>query len=127
MVKVIRRFALFLVAFIGVVATTPIVIAAQTLHKLYRGENLAEYYITAAIGFDQAGGSVLYEQENFTISSYTYYLCQKGNIYACVFMRLIDFIFGAGHCKAAFEWETQKDCADAKRLRAEIGEIDECT
>ena len=67
---------------------------------------VSEYFITVAIGFDQAGGSVLYEEEDYTISSYTYMMCQKGKY--CWFMQLIDFLFGKEHCKRSYISEQNK-------------------
>ncbi|BCD67341.1 hypothetical protein [Nitratiruptor sp. YY09-18] len=76
------------------------------------------YIFTAAVGFDQAGGSILYGQENFTISSYTYYLCtKKRNQVACHFMRLIDLIFGQNHCKRAYHWEIGKNSSDLLQIK----------
>ena len=112
-----RNFIFFVMAYVAVTLSTPVVAALNALRKLYRGECLGAYFETAAIGFDQAGGSVLYAQENFTVSSYTYYLCRhKKNRYACAFMRLIDAMFGKDHCRRSYEWERQKDRDDLNKF-----------
>ena len=112
-----KNFGLFVVAYVAVIVTAPPVVAANALRKLWHGESLSAYFKTAAIGFDQAGGSVLYAQENFTVSSYTYYLCRhKKNRYACAFMRFIDAIFGKDHCRRSYEWERQKDRDDLNKF-----------
>jgi len=81
----------------------------QVPRKLIRRESLEEYFFTCAIGEDQRGGSYLYGTEDYTISSYTYYLSAKGNIYARGFKRFIDFfalLLGEKeHCKKSFEKE----------------------
>lgn len=108
-----REFGLFVVAYLATTLLTPFVLFVNIIRKNYLNESVRKYLKDAAIGFDQAGGSVLYQQENFTISSYTYFLCwYKKNKYACKFMKLIDFIFGKGHCKKAYEWEASNDKQD---------------
>ena len=106
----VRNIFLFILAYTLVVTLTPIVFVLNILRKLYRKDNIKEYIETCAIGQDQAGGSILYEQENFTISSYTYHLCyHRNNKQACWFLKFIDLLFGKGHCKRAFDWETKHD------------------
>jgi len=113
----IKNLFLFLIAYIGVVVFTPIVLLVNIIRKHYRNKDVASYLKDCAIGYDQAGGSILYQQENFTISSYTYFLCYyKNNKYACMFMRLIDFIFGKAHCKNSYYWEIKKDKNDLRSI-----------
>ena len=66
------------------------------------------YLYKIAIGIDQLGGCLLYEEEDWTVSSYTYYLCDKGNEKACIFLRIIDILFGKEHCKKSFKKEVEK-------------------
>ena len=94
-----RAFILFLIAYISVVIATPFVFIVNLLR--YRSK---DYILQCAIGFDQAGGSVLYNEEDWTISSYTYYLCKHFKKH-CWFEKLIDFIFGKGHCEKSFHNE----------------------
>lgn len=91
---------------VGVV-TLP-AIAANTVRKLYRRESIREYFHTIAIGFDQAGGSILYGQEDWTVSSWTYVLHVRGNRNATVFMGFIDLLFGKDHCRESWEWESEQ-------------------
>ncbi|WP_201353808.1 hypothetical protein [Hydrogenimonas urashimensis] len=100
---------LFIVAFVLATLLTPVVVPLNVMRHLWRGTSLGRYFKTAAIGFDQAGGSILYSQEDYTISSYTYYLAiYKGNRQAQWFLRFIDFVFGENHCKNSFENEAAK-------------------
>ncbi len=111
----IRATLLFLIAYAVVMTATPFVVLYKVLNFWKRKERLSDMLFTMAIGFDQAGGSVLYEQENFTVSSYTYYLCSKqGKL--CWFMKLIDLIFGKDHCKNAYKWEVKNDMDDINNI-----------
>ena len=65
------------------------------------------YWFQVAIGIDQLGGSILYNEEDWTISSYTHYLCVKYDKY-CWFRNFIDFWFGKGHCAKSYKHEKQK-------------------
>ncbi len=117
----VKELLLFIVAYIAVIFATPIVLLLNIARKLYRKEPVSEYLLTSAIGFDQAGGSVLYAQENFTVSSFTHYLCRyRHNRYACTFERFIDAIFGEGHCERAYEWETKNDLADLQKFTKDV-------
>lgn len=102
-----KSLILMLIAIIIVAVLSPIVILLNTIRHLYRRENISDYFFTIAIGFDQAGGSILYKQEDWTVSSWTYNLCRCGNKNACAFMKFIDLIFGKDHCKNSYEWESQ--------------------
>ena len=86
------------IAYISVVIFTPFVVAINIFRYGL------QYLKTVAIGFDQAGGSVLYNEEDWTISSYTYYLCKHFKKY-CWFEKFIDFISGKGHCEKSFHNE----------------------
>ena len=67
-----------------------------------------KYFFAIAIGLDQLGGSILYCQPDWTVSSWTYYLSTyKKSKHARYFMYLIDFLFGKDHCKRSFEWESK--------------------
>ncbi len=107
----IRAALLFLIAYAVVMTATPFVVLYKVITSWKRKERLTDILFTMAIGFDQAGGSVLYEQENFTVSSYTYYLCTKQKK-LCWFMKFIDLIFGKDHCKKSYEWEVKNDMDD---------------
>ena len=116
-----KELVLFIVAYLATTMLTPLVVVLNSIRKAYRKESVGMYFKDAAIGFDQAGGSVLYSQENFTISSYTYFLCKyKNNQYACKFMKFIDFIFGKKHCKRAYEWETRHDLSELQNFTKDV-------
>lgn len=86
-----------IMAFIILVIVSPFVFIVN----LFRYD-LKDYFYTIAIGLDQLGGSILYNEEDWTVSSYTYYLCARGNKYCCYFMKFIDWFFGEGHCENSF-------------------------
>lgn len=114
----VKNFALMLIAFIGTTALSPIAFTANMIRKIYEGDELKEYFKTIAIGFDQAGGSIIYGKENFTISSYTYFLClYKGNRYACIFRDVIDFIFGKNHCRESYYNEIKRDGEEYREIK----------
>lgn len=102
------NFILMLIAMALVSVLSVPVLIANTIRKLYRREKIKEYFHTVALGFDQAGGSILYGQEDWTVSSWTYNLHRKVNRNATWFMRFIDLLFGAGHCEDSFYNEAQK-------------------
>jgi len=117
----VKNLFLFLIAYIGVTLFTPIVIISNIIRKAYRRESISTYLKDCAIGFDQAGGSVLYQQENWTISSYTYFLCSyKNNKYACLFMKFIDMLFGTNHCRNSYHWEIKNDKEDLMSITKDV-------
>jgi len=102
-----KSFLLMLIAiFVLSIATVPMIIL-NVIRKIYQGrDSIVEYFKIVAIGFDQAGGSILYAQEDWTISSWTYHLSRQGNKNARRFMNIIDFIFGKEHCEKSYLWES---------------------
>jgi len=109
--KITKGIFLFLLAYLLVCIFSPLVFIYNIIYKLIKREDIISYIETSAIGFDQAGGSVLYQKENFTISSYTYFLCKYRNKH-CKFMNFINFFFGKNHCMNSYIWETSKDTKD---------------
>ena len=110
-----RALFLFLLAYCLVIVLTPFVFMCNIIYKYIHQHPIREYVETSAIGFDQAGGAVMYGKENYTISSYTHYLCgYKGA--KCWFERFINFFFGQDHCKKSFEWECVKDDEDLQEF-----------
>jgi len=84
-------------------------IVFNVLRKVFRREKIKEYFHIIAIGFDQVGGSILYAQEDWTVSSWTYHLHRKGNPHATKFMRFINALFmDDSHCEDSFYCEAQK-------------------
>jgi len=99
----IRALFLFLLAYILTVILTPVIFIVKLISLRSK-----DYVLTCAIGFDQAGGSLLYNEEDWTISSYSYILCLKYNGIYCIIKRIIDMLFGANHCRNSYEKETKK-------------------
>lgn len=97
-----------LIALIVITIVTLPLIVINLMRKLYRGEKIQAYFHTIAIGFDQAGGSILYGQEDWTVSSWTYVLSNRENKEAQRFMKIINFIFGENHCEKSYLWESIK-------------------
>lgn len=91
-------------AIVLTVILSPVVFLFQLIRHAYR-RGLRRYLWSVAVGIDQVGGSVLYGKINWTVSGYTWHLAKKGNRYAEMFARFIDFIFGKGHCKEAWRWD----------------------
>ncbi|MDD2267011.1 hypothetical protein [Sulfuricurvum sp.] len=104
-----KSFALMLIAIIVVATFAPIIITLNTIRKVYRMESIKEYFSVIACGFDQAGGSILYSQEDWKVSSWTYYLHREGNRYATYFMQFINFLFrDQKHCENSFYKEAEE-------------------
>ena len=103
-----KSFVLMLIA-IGIILIVTIpVIVLNIVRKVYRRESMHDYFFTIAVGFDQVGGSILYGQEDWTISSWTYILSYRGSKSAQVFMKVIDSIFSELHCQNSFNTEVEK-------------------
>jgi len=99
-----KSFILMLIAIIIISIVTVPVIIGNVIRKIWqRRDSVTEYFKIIASGFDQAGGSILYSQEDWMVSSWTYHLHRKGNKYATYFMRFIDFLFwDKCHCENSF-------------------------
>ena len=101
--KILQNILFVVLAICILLALFLPVLIWNTISKIIRHEDLAEYYKNVAIGFDQAGGSILYNQEKFTISSWTWHMCNRGHQENCLFMRFINILMGnANHCKDSF-------------------------
>jgi len=98
-----RAFFLMVIAYLLVLVLTPIIVLIKSLKE----KNKEDYFFNVAIGFDQAGGSVIYKTEDWTVSSWTYYLCKYKGKY-CWFRKFIDFIFGKGHCEHSYKKESKE-------------------
>jgi hypothetical protein len=101
----LRNFSLMILAIIVVTILSLPVFLWNTVNKMIHKESLSEYFKNIAIGLDQAGGSILYNQDKFTVSSWTYYRCSKGFKENCIFMKFINSIFGSTHCEDSFKNE----------------------
>lgn len=103
-----KSFFLMLIAIVIITIVTLPVIVLNVIRKAYRRESIQDYFFIIAIGFDQAGGSILYGQEDWTVSSWTYVLAYRENKEAQRFMKIINFIFGENHCEKSYLWESIK-------------------
>lgn len=103
-----KNFLFMILAIMLIVVLALPTLVLNISRKLFRKEKLREYFKAVAFGFDQVGGSILYGQEDWMVSSWTYHLHRMGNIYATWFMKLIDLMFGINHCEESFYNEAQK-------------------
>ena len=104
--KILQNILFVVIAICILLALFLPVLIWNTMTKIIRHEDLAEYYKNVAIGFDQAGGSILYNQEKFTISSWTWYMCGRGYKANCLFMHIINMLMGSEtHCEDSFKNE----------------------
>lgn len=103
-----KSFALMLIAMLLILVLSVPAIVLNITRKIFRKESISEYFKVIAIGFDQVGGSILYGQEDWTVSSWTYWLEIKGNREARYFRKFIDFFFGGDHCENSFIYEAQQ-------------------
>lgn len=103
------NFILMLIAMVLVFILSVPVLIANTTRKLYRRESIREYFKVVAFGFDQVGGSIIYSQEDWKVSSWTYHLAMLGNIYAYWFMKFINWLFmDEKHCEESFWKEAEQ-------------------
>jgi hypothetical protein len=103
-----KSFILMLIAVIVVSIITAPLVAYKSFQKWKQDESLSDYFHVITLGFDQAGGSILYGQEDWTVSSWTYHLAMCGDADAKEFMIFIDGLFGKDHCKNSFYKEAEK-------------------
>lgn len=102
------NFILMILAMVLVSVLALPVLILNIARKIFRKEELKKYFLSVAVGFDQVGGSILYGQEDWTVSSWTYRLEMKGNREAGYFRKFIDFFFGYEHCENSFIKEAQE-------------------
>ena len=107
--QTLKAFLLYLASVVVFNLISILGLFVQIPRHLILRKPLSKYFYNLAIGEDQRGGSYLYGTEDYTISSYTYYLSKK-NKYARYFKNFIDFFayLLAGqkeHCKKSFEKE----------------------
>ena len=100
-----KSFLLFFLALLLVVIFGPIVLILQFARKAYRKESLSKYLYTLAVSLDQLGGSLLYGEEDWTISSIAYYNAFYRQRHKW-FMNFINFLFQDRlHCENSFNTE----------------------
>ena len=112
-----RSIFLLIVAIGLFILITPFAIVFRLIRAVKFKESISDYLFTIALGIDQLGAAILYQKENWTVSSYTYLLCVKGKKFACKFMKLIDLFFGKEHCKQSFINESKEDLKEFRDTR----------
>ena len=85
---------LIVIAYILVVFVAPLVFLIMAIFV----KDKESYFRSVALGLDQVGGSVLYAKEDWTVSSWTHYLCVTKKNHICKFELLINVLFGKEHC-----------------------------
>ena len=95
-----------ILAFMLLTLASPFIFLVNTLRRVTNKDRLSRYFYNIAIGLDQLGGCLLYNQVDWTISSWTYIQSQKHKEHY-YFMRFIDFFFGKDHCYNSFLNETK--------------------
>lgn len=97
-----KQLWFLLIAIVLFLPTAPIVFLINSIRFFNH-----DYWLQVAIGIDQLGGSILYNEEDWTISSYTHLLCSVCKKY-CWFEKFINFWFGKGHCAKSYKHEKRK-------------------
>lgn len=110
MIKTILMSLLLVVVFILTMVLSPVIFILNVIRKIFRKDDLYKYMRAITIGLDQVGGSLLYGTKDWTISSYTYILHDKGVIHATYFMYFINWLWEFvtevnDHCKKAHKKE----------------------
>jgi len=100
-----RSFALMLIAATLIALLFLPLLIGQTVRFFIMREPLTKLWWAVAIGLDQLGGSILYGEPDWTISSRTYWLRNNGNRYAAWFERFINVFFGGNHCQESYQKE----------------------
>lgn len=95
-----KSIFLIIIAILLVVILSPFVI----LYRLVKDNLTTDYLFNIAVNIDQLGGTILYNEKDWTVSSWTYHLSLT-NRKAYYFMRVINFLFGKDHCYKAWVWE----------------------
>lgn len=96
---------LLLAALLGITLFGPIILMLQVGRKIYRKESVSSYFIGVAVSIDQLGGTIIYGEEDWTISSLAYYQASYKDRNKW-FMHFINFLFRDKlHCKKSFEDE----------------------
>jgi len=104
----LKAFALMVVAIILIIILAPFAFIMQAVRLLIMGKPIRSLFWNVAIGLDQLGGSILYLEPDWTVSSRTYWLRVKGNKYALYFEKFINVFFGKGHCEISYINEFNK-------------------
>ena len=102
---ILNLILMILALILFIILSIPVMLFNVIL-KLILGDSVSEYFRNIAVGVDQAGGSIIYDQEKFTISSWTWYMCNRGYKANCLFMHIINILMGSEtHCEDSFKNE----------------------
>jgi len=97
-----RSFMMMIVALILMIVAAIPVALLQVVRYMVTRRKLGDLFFAIAIGLDQLGGSILYVQPDWTVSSRTYWLRVQGNTLAGIFERFINLFFGRNHCELSY-------------------------
>lgn len=100
-----KNFLLMIAAVLITIIFIPVITIGQILRHLLTSRPLSLLWFKIALGHDQLWGATLYLQEDWTVSSRTYYLRTHGNKYAAGFEVLINLLLGNNHCEEAYKNE----------------------
>lgn len=102
-----RKLLGFTIAIFLMAITSPAVLLFKTVKKLLTRESLKEYYYQLAVSTSQYYASFLYETEDWTTSSLSYYKRNR-EAKAYILRVFIDLLLGKNHCKNSFENEKRE-------------------
>lgn len=124
------RYLLLLILTVSLLLTVGVVVFLVKLlyYALVDGLGGVNRYLwTVLIGLDQLGGSILYNEPDWTISSRTYHyahidpsITDLDRYLARLFESFIDLLFGRGHCMNSYNHEYELH-------KRELREEDECS
>ena len=101
-----KQFFLMIVAIVIGIICMPVGFLFQLFRTaIMDNQHFADFWWAVAIGIDQLGGSIMYGEPDWTVSSRTFWLRRRGNKWAARFEKIIDFMFGKKHCEDAFKSE----------------------
>ncbi|MDX8384559.1 MAG: hypothetical protein R8M45_10795, partial [Ghiorsea sp.] len=69
-----KSFLLMLVAFVLFCLTAPLLFIGRILFFIINKQDIADLWWAIAIGIDQLGGSIIYGEPDWTVSSRTHYI-----------------------------------------------------
>lgn len=83
---------------LGILAVITIGIPAFIISCIIKRSDINKYLYEVAISIDELGGTLLYRTKDKTVSHMTGYYVLQGNKKAILFAKVIDALFGEGHC-----------------------------
>ena len=108
MLKGTRQFLGMVVALVLMITTTPFILIHKSIQKSFHKEDsLTEYYYQLAVSTSQYYASFLYETEDWTTSSLSYYKRNR-ETKAYILRVFIDLLLGKNHCKNSYEKEREE-------------------